>query len=103
MPISKRLRPVLEYLRENSRDDYVIGAGGGINYHVTRAAKRAEIKGVTPHVLRHTAATRMARAGVSLWLIAKVLGNTLDVVDKVYAKHSPDMLADAVNSISGDT
>lgn len=101
VPISDRLRPVLEYMLEHKKDPYVIGAGARINGAVHRVATAAKVEGVTPHVLRHTAATRMARAGVPLWLIAKVLGNTVEQVEKVYAKHSPEMLVDAVNAISG--
>ncbi|PSJ19179.1 hypothetical protein CVH10_24205, partial [Halomonas sp. ND22Bw] len=33
--------------------------------------------------------------------IAGVLGNTMLMVEKVYAKHSPEGLADAVENISG--
>ena len=46
--------------------------------------------GISPHVLRHTAATHMARAGVPLWKIANILGNTLAVTEKVYANFCPD-------------
>lgn len=40
---------------------------------ILRIAKAAGVAGVTPNVLRHTAATHMACAGVPLWKIAKVL------------------------------
>lgn len=46
--------------------------------------------GVSPHVLRHTAATHMARGGVPLWKIANILGNTLAVVESTYATFCPD-------------
>ncbi len=42
----------------------------------------------------------MARRGVPLWKIAGILGNTMQMVEQVYAKHSPDGLADAVEHIS---
>jgi hypothetical protein len=42
----------------------------------------------------------MARRGVPLYDIAGVLGNTIAMVERVYAKHSPDRLRAAVNSIS---
>jgi integrase len=64
-------------------------------------ATAAGVSGVSPHVLRHTAATHMARRGVPLWTIAKVLANTLAMVERVYAKHSPDDLRVAVGMISG--
>jgi len=59
--------------------------------------------GISPHVLRHTAATQMARRGVPLYDIAGVLGNSLAMVEKVYAKHCPERLRAAVDRISGNS
>jgi integrase len=53
---------------------------------------------MTPHSLRHTAATLMARRGVSLWEVAGVLGNSAAIVEKTYAHHCPDHLRTAVNA-----
>lgn len=61
---------------------------------------RPKATGISPHVLRHTAATHMARRGVPLWKIAKVLGNTMAMVEKVYSHHCPDDLREAVDLIS---
>lgn len=102
VPISKTLRPELDRMFADKVDEFVIGEGTHINKALAHVARKAGLKGVTPHVMRHTAATRMARKGVPLWLIAKVLGNTVDQVEQVYAKHTPDMLVDAVNAISGE-
>jgi integrase len=71
---------------------------GGERPKVLRSEK-PKATGISPHVLRHTAATHMARRGVPLWKIAKVLGNTLAMVEKVYAKHCPDDLREAVDLI----
>lgn len=102
VPISKRLRPVLTEAQKTREGPFVIGAGTRINQPLQRIAEGAGIEGVTPHVLRHTAATRMARAGVPIFHIAKVLGNTVDVVERVYAKWQPEMLQGAVDAISGE-
>jgi len=103
VPMSTRLRGVLETAyAERGSDPYVIGAGGRVNEGLRRIAAKAGLEGVTPHVLRHTAATRMARRGVPLWLIAKVLGNTVEQVERTYAKWQPDMARDAVEMISGE-
>lgn len=103
VPMSKRLRAVLEEAyAERGTDPFVIGRGGRINGALSAVARAAKVQRVTPHVLRHTAATRMARRGVPLWLIAKVLGNTVEQVEKTYAKHAPDMLVSAVEAISGE-
>jgi integrase len=107
VPISEALRPVLERayaerLDQERTDGLVLdNATGAIWPILQRVAKRAGVADVSPHVLRHTAATHMARRGVSLWAVAGVLGNTIDMVDKVYAKHAPDGLRGAVAMISG--
>lgn len=72
---------------------------GGMRPKVLRSEK-PKATGISPHVIRHTAATHMARNGVPLWKIAKVLGNTLAMVEKVYAKWSPDDPDGTVNRIS---
>ncbi len=101
VPISSALRPVLERLYADRRDDYVIGAGGRINEALKAVGERAGVAGVTPHVFRHTAATQMVRNGVPLWVVAKILGNTVEQVEKVYAKFTPELHKDAVDWLSG--
>ncbi|WP_082143835.1 tyrosine-type recombinase/integrase [Nitratireductor soli] len=121
VPISKALRPILERAFEErldkKRDDglvldnqgavwatiqrIVIEAGLGGKQKKPASGAKPKATGISPHVLRHTAATHMARKGVSLWIIAKVLGNSIRMVEKVYAKHQPEDLRDAVDAISG--
>lgn len=102
VPISKTLMPILKRaLAERDVTDPKVVGGVVMTKQVKFVAGKAKLVGVTPHVLRHTAATHMARRGVPLWIIAKVLGNTLAMVERVYAKHAPDDLRAAVNSISG--
>lgn len=63
-----------------------------------KATQNPKFLAMTPHTLRHTAATLMARRGVSLWEVAGVLGNSMAVVEKTYAHHCPDHLRTAVNA-----
>ncbi|MGX5775493.1 tyrosine-type recombinase/integrase [Methylorubrum zatmanii] len=100
VPISDSLLPVLQRAYAERTNHYVLDTPRKLNAGLTAAAKRASVPDVTPHVLRHTAATWMARRGVPLFTIAGVLGNTLAMVEKVYAKHCPEALAEAVNRIS---
>jgi integrase len=101
VPISETLKPVLEeaWRRRLSDTSLVIGSGGKINEPLRLVAEKAGVAGVTPHVMRHTAATIMARNGVSIWVIAQVLGNTVEQVEKVYAKWTPGRHTSAVNVI----
>lgn len=100
VPISDALLPILRRAYAEREDQFVIGHGHVV-WGLERAARLAGVGGVTPHVFRHTAATWMARRGVPLWQIAGVLGNTVAMVERVYAKHCPDGLTGAVNSING--
>lgn len=68
-----------------------------------RACLDAGITNCSPHVLRHTAASHMAMSGIPLREIARMLGDSEAVVEKVYAKYSPDYLkgaAEALDNVS---
>jgi integrase len=52
---------------------------------------------VTPHVLRHSRATYMLKAGVQPWEVSNALGMSLDVLIKHYGHHMPDWQKDAAN------
>lgn len=65
------------------------------------ACARAALEDVTPHTLRHTAATWMAERGVPMRQISLQLGHSsTDVTERVYAKHSPDYLQDATDALA---
>jgi integrase len=50
---------------------------------------------VTPHVLRHTAATWLMQAATDLWQAAGYLGMTVEMLSQRYGHHHPDHLANA--------
>lgn len=54
---------------------------------------------VTPHTLRHTAATWLMQAGVDKWEAAGFLGMTVEMLDRVYGHHHPNHLQQAAKSI----
>lgn len=116
VPISRALRPVLERAFQERAGALVLDnrseiwasvqivaarAGFGGPQGARKTGTKPKATGVSPHVMRHTAATNMARRGVPLWKIAKILGDTLATVEKTYAKHCPDDLREAVDMISG--
>lgn len=64
------------------------------------AVEVAELDGkITPHTLRHTAATWLMQAGVDLWQAAGYLGMSAEVLDRVYGHHHPDHLQQAARAI----
>ncbi|MEO9230947.1 MAG: tyrosine-type recombinase/integrase [Devosia sp.] len=54
---------------------------------------------VTPHTLRHTAATWMMQAGADLWDAAGFLGMSVQMLERVYGHHHPDHQSSAVDAI----
>lgn len=114
VPISSALRPVLLRAFDEKTGDHVLDSEAAVWSSIQliaieagfsdqakpKTSHKPKATGISPHVLRHTAATHMARRGVPLWKIAKILGNTLAMVEKVYAKWAPDDLREAVDLIS---
>ncbi|HEX7790246.1 MAG TPA: tyrosine-type recombinase/integrase [Afipia sp.] len=69
-----------------------------------KLAKLSEAEGrVSPHTLRHTAATWLMQEGTDRWSAAGFLGMTVEMLDKVYGHHHPDHLQDAVANIGYGT
>jgi integrase len=56
------------------------------------------ITGVTPHTLRHTAATWLVQQGVDLWKVGGYLGMSVKTLERNYAHHHPDHMADVHNA-----
>jgi Phage integrase family len=54
---------------------------------------------VTPHTLRHTAATWLMQAGVDKWEAAGFLGMSVEMLDRVYGHHHADHLRGAARGL----
>ena len=104
VPIAAPLLPMLREAKEGATGPFVIESGGrqiaDIKTGFKSALRRSGLAGVTPHTLRHTAATWMAIAGVPMSEIARFLGDSEKTVERVYAKHSPDYLRRAATALS---
>jgi integrase len=65
------------------------------------AVKAAGIQNhVTPHVLRHTAATWAMQNGADLWETAGFLGMTVEMLEDRYGHHHPDFQREAADAIT---
>jgi integrase len=55
---------------------------------------------VTPHTLRHTAATWLMQRGVPIWQAAGYLGMSAAMIERTYGHHHPDYLHTAARAIT---
>lgn len=99
VPISTTLKPILLEAKRQSDGPFVVPEFTPWD-KIDALARRAGIDvRVSPHVLRHTAATLMLRRGVPIWTVAGILGDTVATVERVYGHHVPDGLAGGVEHI----
>lgn len=55
---------------------------------------------VTPHTLRHTAATWLMQAGVPIWEAAGFLGMSPEMLERTYGHHHPDHMRGAAHALN---
>ena len=105
LPIPDRLMTFLRYARKRGSDlgSVLMYQGkpiGSIKHAFSSSCDRAGLEDVTPHTLRHTAASWMTQAGVPFPEIARYLGHADSrITEKTYAHHSPDYLAGAKRAL----
>ena len=104
VPINDTLRPALLSAREAALSDHVIEWAGGPVKSIKKGfgalVRRAGLKDVTPHVLRHTCGVRMAEGGVPMEVISQMMGHSnTRVTAQVYARFSPEYLRDAAAAL----
>lgn len=104
VPMNRRARLYLEALYRARTSEFVIEWGGrqvlSIKKGFRAAVDRAGLEDVTPHILRHTAASWMAMARVDMLDISKYLGHSdMSVTIRRYAKVHPDFLKEASEAL----
>jgi integrase len=102
--IPRRLITFLRLARRRGHEaGHVISFQGHPIKDIKRAFRHAvRVAGlidVTPHTLRHTAASWMVQHGVSFAKVARYLGHSDSrTTEQVYAHHAPDYLVDAARA-----
>ena len=104
VPIPPRLLPHLIRARRRGTDlGHVLHIDGkpikNIKKGFAAACERVGIEGVTPHTLRHTAATWLVQRGVPTWEAAGFLAMGVETLTRTYAKHHPDYMRTAAEAI----
>ena len=102
--ISSRLLPHLKRLRKRGTDlGYVLHINGkrikDIKKGFEAACKRAGLDEVTPHTLRHTAATWLMQRGTPTWEAAGFLAMSEKMLRDVYGHQHPDFQKTAAANI----
>lgn len=66
-----------------------------------RAAGIDPTRNITPHILRHTAATWAMLNGADVYAAAGFLGMSVEVLQRVYGHHHPDFQVDVAERLAG--
>lgn len=98
--INDSLLSFLHLANMQKKNEYVCGGVRGLRESFRKACKAAGISGVTPYVLRHTAATWVVREGYSLALAGQLLGHKDPRTTMRYAKHDPSFTAGPVQALA---
>jgi integrase len=108
VPLSNELRASLRELPSRSAADLVFPAEGGrylrkneCKWPLWRACKRAGLRRVGWHVLRHTFASHLVMRGVPLKAVQELLGHVDIKMTMRYAHLTPGVTRDAVALLDG--
>jgi integrase len=93
VPIFPEMAPCVEALMARSKNKYLFGEVPDFYRPFALLAKSMGFEGRhNPHILRHSRATHMLQDGVSIYAVAKLLGDTVQTIERVYGHHSPEYL-----------
>lgn len=101
--VPRQLLAMLRRAHKRASCEYVIAYNGqrvlNIKHGFATACERAGLGGIGTHVLRHTAGTWMAQAGVPLFQIAGYIGHSDARTTELYSHHHPDYQKGAVAAL----
>lgn len=99
VPIDPKLRPTVERLMSAGESDntWLLGSNKDMYRHFAEHMAAIGLpEKSNPHILRHSRATHLLQDGVSLYDVARLLGDTVATCERVYGHHSPDYLGAAI-------
>jgi site-specific recombinase XerD len=105
VPINSPVRRILDFWAMGKKNEFVfynqktgepfVDLDAGLQL----ACKKAEIKGVTWHTLRHTFASRLLNRGVDIMTVKELLGHSTVTVTMRYTHSNLDTKAVAVRKL----
>lgn len=105
----KYLRELYDHTDYKSNDDYVCATRDGnhatiqlLSKNIARIEENActKVKAKGTHIIRHTCASMLFRAGISVEVIAAMLGHSVDVCRNTYLHFVEEQKIEAVKKIS---
>jgi integrase len=110
LPISNRLMSILQRRQQAKRQDqkHLFESSPGQPRNncpkaLANAAKRSGIEGCSFHTLRHTTASRLIQAGMSLYEVGQVLGHADVKTTAIYAHLVPSQSSQKMMQILNST
>lgn len=105
VPMTDRVRQIIEARCERSRGLVFFDMHREtLRYYWDRVRSALDLdddEQFVPHALRHTCATRLVQAGVSLFVVQKLLGHSTITVTQKYAHLAQSNLRDAIDVLQG--
>ena len=97
VPMNAGLRAALSQAKEARLTDYVVEWAGEpvkrIKTGFNAAVAKAGLVGVSPHVLRHTAAVHLVANGAPMAKVSQYLGHSsVAITERVYGRFAPEHL-----------
>lgn len=107
IPMGELYEPMKKLYSER-KNNYVLGSGADRYKEFIGLVKKAGVYNlperdgrpagkITPHVLRHTRATHLLEAGMSIYKVAQLLGDNPTTVERVYAHACTKSLEEELN------
>ena len=105
VPMTDRVRKIIEARCERSRGLVFFDMHREVlRYYWDRVRSAMDLDDddqFVPHALRHTCATRLVQAGVSLFVVQKLLGHSTITVTQKYAHLAQSNLREAIDVLQG--
>ena len=96
VPILPRMEPALKHLWEHGGDPRLFRCADFYRPFRELCERVGLASRHNPHLLRHSRATHLLQAGKSIYTVARLLGDTVSTIERVYGHHAADYIAEEI-------